>query len=134
MHTVKFQSVIRRKKRNSQGKKNQGDTPDSSSGHIQLVECWVCVSFVPSHFYLFNIFEIFFSEHMQLSLSIRGELVPGPLQIRKCKDAQAPHIKWCNTLGCLHLWMWNPKDHGPIQLVDPGDVESVDTKVQLCYY
>ena len=59
---------------------------------------------------LFNIFEISFSEHVQLSLSIRGGLVPGPLQIRKCKDAQAPHIKWCNTLGCLHLQLWNPQD------------------------
>jgi len=47
MYTVKFQSVIRRrKKRNSQGKKNKGDTPDSSSGHIQLVECWGCILFL----------------------------------------------------------------------------------------
>lgn len=105
MYTVTLQSVIRRRrKRNSQGKKNQGDTPDSSSGHIQLVSRVLGVySFLPFRFYLFNILEISFSEHVQLSLSIQGELVPGPLQIRKCKDAQAPHIKWCNTLGCLHL-------------------------------
>lgn len=105
MYTVTLQSVIRRRrKRNSQGKKNQGDTPDSSSGHIQLVSRVLGVySFPPFRFYLFNILEISFSEHVQLSFSIQGELVPGPLQIRKCKDAQAPHIKWCNTLGCLHL-------------------------------
>ena len=64
------------------------------------------------------------STRLQWSLSIHGELVPGPVHVPKSDDVQVLYIKWHRMVSpqcpqVLHLWIHPSSEGNLTSMIEP---------------